>query len=544
MSSIKQNTTAPTVDNGGGNTPPPFAAASAPVVGSDLLGLMAGFRVNKVSAEVQPYLEDVIKVLHSAGYTTARVVPMVRNVNAFAVVAETENGKLSHYLLKFVGSQDPNDPKLLPFSRSLHDVATEVSRQHLDVAKIEITGGRIINSNYAPDMQRAETMGRTIANTFKTVGDPSVMQYTCQHLQGNVFEVNWDVAAVREMVNELSPHGVPSRIDLGFQLLVKVKNDNSNSMTGDTYSYHPVGAVGGYVDFPGIMPKQEMGGLKTYIQPVFNITEIVSNLPIPAMTSILLTALATSLYNKTSYLKQWANLGAGHPNPGMLEEDRQNPGKPYEINKPDELQAFAHHWFAPIQIGIHYQDGKNNLPFVNLMLSEDMQRQQLYANMLTKFFGQQTETLRGPISNLLGYSIDGAYGDPRGELRDSRDIDYLDVAAAQGFGAIDPHNKNLLLRRVNDPIGRAQLINSIVGGRTKGFRPLWETRIHILNAAFIGMVRQLTVNAGIQIVDPSATVESLNFDAFISGFESTAGIAPLVQNGIQTRDYRTGGTWF
>ena len=268
-------------------------------------------------------------------------------------------------------------------------------------------------------------------------------------------------------------------------------------------------------------------------RPVFNITTCMSVLPLEGVALILLAALAPSIYNSLTWARQWSNLSEGQPNPGFLEEDPHNRGKPLPVTNQEELKDFLRTYMTPPHIAFQFRDGADNIPGMVKLSSPNPQARNDFVSRIAHFFGTEERQFSeiADFCRLWETRYDGAYGEHSGVLHDSRDIDYLYIAAKNGMGAIDPTMRAILLGQSPNPTDRAKIIQNVTGT----FISLYLDSQMVINPDFIRRVIQVIDQRGLKIVDPTSQTEARSFGSFLDGFGNTQNIGSIVTNGQNGR---------
>ena len=219
-------------------------------------------------------------------------------------------------------------------------------------------------------------------------------------------------------------------------------------------------------------------------QPVFHVTVCNSVVPEPAISAILLSVFAPSIYGSKVWLSQWRGRGIGQPHPGLLEGDN-----PEEFLDDAQLLAFADRHFATPMIVIDAggecdigSTGRINEPLIQELID---------------FFKVNLNTTFRPleITRNVGYQVVGVYNDRDGKLTDSREVDYLYIAAKNGRSSIDEHQRRLLLS--------LEERMHIVEGVTGDFAHRYEVTEQLVDPEFIQWLTSIISATGIKIVDPN-----------------------------------------
>ena len=516
--------------------------SSAPGGSMDFLSLSSRVGINRIDSTVEPYLEKVMKLVKDALPSTS-LIRMDRSSNSYAVQYAGPDGTLNFFGIVFVSMSDPVSQKFLPASGRIAGLYEEIKERFADKS-IRLADARVIIGGYAPDMDRADQMADCIVRTLQVTSDPVVKNAQITALTTNEFVADWRLPEARTAERQLSPHGVAPRMDIGLTIKAKIRNDYGRREFQEfNDDYRMLGVIGGYTEIREKEVVQEGNQRVLRYIPIFHITVCNAVIPLEGVAAILVAALARTIYNTRFWAKQWQDLSDGQPNPGMLEPDPDNRGRPIVLKDQDELLEFINAYFATPAIVFDFQDGRDNIPGMLRMASTDGSVKSHFVNRLTNFFATaQEDATNVVIAKNIGIRFDGAYGDPSGLLHDSRDIDYLRVAATNGFGSINQDMRRILLGGYDNPTDRARLTQEITG--VNSFAPLWLDTVAIINPAFVDWIGEKTRARNLVIVDPNSHMESRPIGSFIDGFGSASNVGSIITNGINNRGLNLSSVWF
>lgn len=538
---IESNDTAAPIAQPAASTGPSFtSASSAPAGTPDFLSLSNRIGISRIDSSVEPYLEKVMKLVKE-NLNNVNLIRLDTISNAYAIRYDGPDGLASFFGIQFVSMGDPVSPKFYPASIKLRLMKEELARTFAN-ERIRISDARVIIGGYGPDMERAFEMADTIVRTFRVTADSSNKNATIDSLVTNEFAADWRLAEARNAESALSPHGTRPRLDIGLTLKAKIRNEMSGrefrEMDAD---YRLLGVVGGYVE---IREKEVVVGPNNQqvlmYQPIFNITVLNAVIPLEGVASILLAALAPTIYNTYFWARQWQDLSDGQPQPGLLEENPEKRGQPFHLKDQEELHEFVRTYFAKPHIAFQFQDGRDNIPGLWRLGSTDIDQKNTLINRLTNFFGTESENVGNvELSRIIETRYDGVYGSSDGILHDSRDIDYLYIAARQGFGSITREMRGVLLGNSENPEDRARIVQI----STNSFTPIWFDSVAVVNADFIKWIVNKTDRRNLLIVDPNSHTEARSIGSILDGFGSGSGIGSIVTNGVTRGGLGLGSFW-
>lgn len=518
-----------------------FASAPAGSSGNlDFLGLRSLIDIPSIDASVEPYLDHVLEEVRKT-HPNAERVRFPRRSNYFAIKINGADGLTSFFGIMFVNSTDGVVNNFYPTSMRMALVNDDLAEM-FPGQPIRLVDQRVIIANYAAEMERWKELAATITRAFNVTTIAAAKDATISQVGSVEFSPDWSITNARALAAKLSPHAVPSRMDLGMVLRAKVSaNSGNNAFREFDTQYEPIGVIGGYIEFKEKEPSQINGQAAMQYIPVFHITTLLSALPLEGVAAILIAAIAPNIYSSLWWSKQWGpNFAKDLPNPGTLEQDPEKPGHPWFIESQEDLLNFLRNWCTTPHISYQQHDGRDGIPGLHRMFSENSQDQAHFITRLMHFFEAENDiSLNAKLCDTLEYRFDGVYGQPNGALVDSREIDYLSIAARGGVGGITPEARNVLLGTSDRPQDRAQLVSTFTGN----FVPLYLNTVSIINPTFIGWIVDKIKARGLAIIDPNHQAEGRAFSSFVSGFGSGAGMGSVIQSGIVRPGLNLSSNW-
>jgi len=513
-----------------------FGTSSAPDGSLDIMSMLANMGLSRIDAAVEPYLNEVLKLLQNQD-KDIRMESMPRNPNAFAFRKDTPDGVANLFGIYFVQAGETASANYTPISQRIGGMRQDLQNQYVAAGqKFRMVDARVILATYEPEMARTREMAATIQSAFTVATNATYRNAQLGQLVRDEFAVSWSVSEARQIENMISPHGVRPRMDIGMVLSAKVKTN-----MGDTRDFRdqdtqmvPIGVIGGYVD---IRPEEMFpvpngsGGVSMY-QPVVNITTCLSFLPLEGIGAIMLALFAPNAYNGTYWMSQWRDMSPGNPNPGNLDVDPENRGKVLELHSAKELESFARARFAKPQIVFQFQDGRDNIPGMQRLSLDNVEQKQHFMERLTNFFDVGSADARGVVLSVtIEPRHDGVYGDMKGTLRDSREVDLLALLARSGAGSVDGDIRSIMMSGGNSPADRARIIQEHTGT----FMPLYFDTQAVLNPAFVDWIGKTAQSKGLTVQDTSIRNQGRSMGSFTTGFGNAGDVQPITSSGIGNR---------
>lgn len=510
---------------------------SAPTGAGDFLSLLSRTSSSRIDSTVEPYLDKIKKTLVDT-LKNIELNRLERTNNGYVFSYKGEDGVLSHFVLLFVASTDPVSQNFLPQSIKFR-LATEEIVERWKNTTTRIAGARLVIVGYGPDMDKADAMADAIIRTFRVTSVPDIKNATIDALKSNEFVADWRLSEARTMERRLSTSGIVPRMEIGLTLKAKIRNELSREFREFADDYRPLGVIGGYTEIHEKEMRTINGQNVMLYTPKFVITVMNAEVPLEGIGAILLAAFAPTIYNTMFWARQWSELGEGKAQPGLLDMDEDNRNKPVVLKDQEELLQFIRARFAAPVVMFELQDGGETIPGMHHMVVNDAQGRQHLMNRLTNFFKTDQVTNAPELSRQVEMRYDGVYGDVNGTLADSRNIDYLHVAAHVGVGAIDHNMRRILLGGSDNPTDRARIINEV----TNSFVPLSLGTVVAINPEFIKWIIDQTQQQRLVITDPNAQMEARPFQSILEGFGNSAGMGSIVTNGITQRSSSLSSFW-
>lgn len=375
------------------------------------------------------------------------------------------------------------------------------------------------------DYDRVAQMGQYIAVSLAIASNPSFYNQDVQLLSGNEYVVDPDVMAAKAYINQINPHALQPRIDIGF--IVYAKQARTQGMPSWAEDQRPIAAVGGYTEM--MQRRQDHTGAIKYV-PLVHITSISSGIPLPGILPLCLALAADQFISSRRWVSQFG-FQRGKPNLGNLSADPQDPKKLWFANTPQERDEWIHANTLPAVLAIDVVEGQARIP--TIALYGDPQNATRVYDQVQHFFSGKLllDRTQAPF-HVQAVDYIGAYGEHGGTIQDSRNIDYLNLLAA---GGTQDENARFLQNYPQDPTIRARVVAEKTGG---SFKSLYLNQISVLNMNLLGVLASAVQNT-IQITSTGTTSRMTSTD-----WIAAQANASLSQNFTTTRpDVRGGFGW-
>jgi hypothetical protein len=509
----------------------------------DYYSMASRIGLTRIDPTVQPYLDSVLELVKdNLPDTQVSLVRCEKIKNSFAVRINGSDGSKNFFVLLFNNPSDPASPNLVPASARLQFVVQELTDAHPD-GNVRILDARVLVAGYKPDMDRTREMANTIVTVFQVSTVPRYRDSTIDQLQSTELSADWSLTNARNLERSLSPHGIAPRMDVGLVVNAKVRNNFGREFQELDTEFMPVGVIGGYVEFRERERININGQIRLMYRPIFTITVMAAVVPTEGSGALLLAALAPMVYNSLFWLKQWQNLsGKDVPTPGFLEENPDNKGTPLVVDSQEALMEFAGTYFAEPVIAMQFVDGRDSIPGMFRFGLPNAEHKRHFIDRLTQYFKAPSETNAGGaiLTQLIETRFEGAYGSVDAQLVDSRQMDYLKIAATAGYGSISPEMRQVLLNgNTSTATERARLVQNFAGS----LLPLYLTNISLVDPKVINWIATKIRDARITITDPSSPVENQPLGSFLADFGSSAGMTSIMSRGTGAKGISLGSLW-
>lgn len=469
--------TAPGATIGGGDAPGPK------VIGDDkipVMSIISGLGVMaSLNDNIERYLKEIKEFAGSDNPLGNVEIFRLQSPNgAHAVIA-----KGYAFIFMFSDMLQNSFTNFTPLS-DYEDMAVKILRKGRPDIKILNT---IL---VTPDMYtRSRKMAHHVLSSIAVRALPQYQQFGVSELTTNsVYVTETDPNAVRNFIEAFSPHGVPARSNLNILVgLRQPRNNISNQFVPDETT--PIFAISAFVDMLRL-PDVTTGTFK-YL-PNVRITDIVSPLAMDAIVPLALSVAGSHLIGNNGWRAQFGlGRAKGTLNLGSLVAEADGK-KQWAASSIEEMNVFiSQQCFRPV-LSLDITEGRARLPHLGSYGTSSGEASVRAA--ISAFFKHAVPTDFGALYDPSTVEFIGTIGDAaNGSLRDSRNVDYLQLASEQG--ALSQEVEGLLNTYSNDPAGRTRLIANLTGN----YQSLYRNTTSVLNHRFLAFLNQVVQSSGLDI---------------------------------------------
>lgn len=276
------------------------------------------------------------------------------------------------------------------------------------------------------------------------------------------YRVRPDINLTKKFFNDVSPHAVPARMDMGF-LCQMIAND------GDKNNTYDFAAVGAYVEFVPQVDNRWHGWngpaaprQATQFIPIVHISDVAISTYHIDLMAIIQTMTANYLLTAWPQRYRMADTKVNITNLTVNDD-----GTMY-VGEKNEIDMYISRMFTPPLLAIDVVEGRASIPGMSHYITHPGDQTQRLFN----FVGAQVDPSVSIVSQ-HHLEFGGYVSTGNGTLMDTRECDFLNTAARTN---LDPAQADLLRYPTTDPWARAKVINDIY----LDFRNLW-----IVNTAYI-----------------------------------------------------------
>ena len=278
-----------------------------------------------------------------------------------------------------------------------------------------------------PDYACADKMAVSMMNSFQSYNMNGVPM-TIDSLKGLKFAVFTNPEKVRAYIQEISPHAIPARDDIGVLVCIEEPRKatpgapNFNSFEKD---YTPLFAMTGYTRM--MSPEQAgMGGGmgSARFVPIPTISDIVTNLPDRRLLTMALPIAADAFILQSLWSRPYTSFSKDRPNLGSLMLDTKTKA-PMFLSSPEDLNGFANMYLTNPFLAIDVADGRFRMLGIDDMVYN-------FANVVSSIESFLHTSLVTPNQAfnpvVMGFKNWTGTVQDAGRVIDSRHIDYLSLA--------------------------------------------------------------------------------------------------------------------
>jgi len=447
-------------------TPPTQSAGNRPSAVSVLDILSASTRPSSLTVDGKKYISDLDNMVASHGIA----IQTVTTARFEAVIATSANNTGVALILQETFRPTDDMPALsyieemlkVTGAKNVQLIETIVVTKD-DYSKIEQMAGGLINlliTRYHPD---------TAALSASMFG------------RDETIVVDTSINAVRRYVEQVSPHAVPARSDVGFLLSLR----NNRAMNQQPMAFGvgrdetpetPFCAVTGYTEiieapashfalaqYPAAAPQRYM--------PVIHLTDIVTTLPVSNLLALVLPIAAEVFIRQQRWLEAFG-FTEGKMNLGNVMIDPDD--KMVVVKNMEEMQGLVAQCFEAPFLAIDVIDGRYRIPGIEGIVSHETNGEIVSAigTFLNEAYAQNESYVVNSWPILPGNIVWD------GENIDSRYAEYLFLAQRiQDTALIGP-----LMRKSDDPMVRVNQVKAVFDDK---YLPLYLGDSMVLNGQFV-----------------------------------------------------------
>lgn len=360
----------------------------------------------------------------------------------------------------------PAQNNLKPASTYNEKVYREIQERYQGIDVLDVV------DIHSTDYICVDNMGRHIEAVLTYALDSNAaMGFNAIIDKNNIFRVVTNIHTVNQAISEVSPHGVPANVKVGFTLDICTSQDINpykfnNPRDTDNYDWTTIFAVGAYVDFSKLNNFATDGPQYT---PLVHISEITSLIPTPRILPIVL-ALATDTFLGKGLWKEAVSSYTGQPNIGSLIITAD--GVVQSVSNIGDREEFINKFCTPAVLCLDALDGRASIPGLNLFAIPN--GNSILASCFNEFFNMNM------LNQGMSLTLD-TYEEFTGIVRtgsmdkDSRSLDYFEMINAAGG------NRQLLDRfLIRDGRPNQRLLDLQEAGFTS-IVPMYQNNMCILN---------------------------------------------------------------
>lgn len=361
------------------------------------------------------------------------------------------------------------------------------------------------------DYQKVDAMYNRIS-TDLAIATNSEYRINVSAINRTKLRVDTDTSNAVRFISRMSTSSVLPRIDYGFTVLAKKNRQPGSFQNNVPDEMVPVAAVGAYTEILRVIDPQTR--MPKYA-PMVHITEIACEIPTAGMLGMLVAIAADQFIANSMWMQPFLSFKKGEPNLGNLFPDPADPNKLWFIKNQQELQESLSTNFILPALAIDVLEGRARIPYLKNYAYPQF-KNEVY-NDLTSFFSSQV-SFNPNVNPCFVFANDfvGTYGDNSGALRDSRDIDYINLVSRGGQDA----SLQLLLQYPQYPTDRARLVSDKTSNT---FKSLYRRMISVIDPTVLQSLAGAVQNSVI-IEAPHSQNRMTNTDWMI-GYSRSIGTA-------------------
>ena len=366
------------------------------------------------------------------------------------------------------------------------------------------------------DYPKARVMASNVINALVgTTRD----ELTVDSLRNYKLELVPNINQVKPFMERLSPHGIPDRMDFGFNInIVPLQNSgmtkNIFSQTQDERS--TLASVAGYTTFvrynqPYIVNGMAMNSSGVTIYPVVHISSIQTPLQVKGILGLVIPLAAISFIDNAQWEFPFRRFDKNQVNIGNLVTDTN--GAPLEITTLQEYERFKASYLRGPVLAMDVNNGHFMLPgLVDIGMTKEAGASDNFdfgvKESIARFLKVDTGML-GDLNHPLGQLVATEFGGVvtyGGSYMDSRYVDYLNLCI---------HNKSQLNRIADllQPNNPPELLANLVREFFPDLDLYYYTHRVLLNSSMLNAAKMF-LRKRVSVMTPESGSNYLNSSVY------------------------------
>lgn len=354
------------------------------------------------------------------------------------------------------------------------------------------------------DYERAASMIQYLDNSLAYGLEASI---TIDAIRNCRYRISTNPIYVRERLANMSPHGVPARVDYGFVL--EIQNNTHQDLAQNTrqlqeMEYIPIAAVGAYTDILRA-PSSNMGDR---FLPIIHISDMQADVRNIRLMPMLQNMATEIFFTNRHWMNPFTLFGNSKQNIGNL--FFLDNGDPDSVNSIDQLKNCLNSYFETPMIVMDIQHGRATLPGMYLA-ANDAGLRCLNAEIWS-FLGMPSKAETTPTMFNVATDMLTGLVNLEGKIVDTRCVDYFTACPA-------------LYKTNRDILGRFLVYAEAADDRMN----LLKQCNYVPSALYTTSMAPLNIDAIAEIM--SVMVASLNIQVDYSAVQNTYSAGMLIDAG-------------
>lgn len=317
----------------------------------------------------------------------------------------------------------------------------EAFSKHPEGEKCNIIGSILVTTDC---YRKPEQMATHILNVFNSISNPMIRSITAKSMNVATFDIITNRDQCNNFVERNSPHGVPLRNNLQMLVVVRPNRAQRNQAdlvlrpeeqlqySNDTYE---LVAISAYTTFNRHQQSNKF-------IPLVNVTDVISGMWSVNVLPIALHVARECLLTQNLWKNQFLVFNDKFPNVGNLLMD-QTGNDLWRVENTNQVERFFAEQCTLPSLFLQVTDGRAQIPGWSLLVSSNIQQQNVLRNMFDQFFGREImQNPNVPFPKYVKFEYTGTVS-LNGETVDTRKLDYLQVVLNHKTNAQE-HAINLL----------------------------------------------------------------------------------------------------